>query len=206
MNENKEIYQQHFKSDFTYDEFSMILMKNCTVKRSNINKKSFITKDTEYNKVIYFVNIPKYAMVSLKHSDVMVGNILEGSWIGVVEFISQVFYPRTINWVIGLEADNPSEEEIVWLEWNKDVFHKIFNKYKNSSFLKKLLINWMRYLAIYTNKLDKDVSSSLEWILEKKDELGVDNQGNIGNIQDVNLNLNANGNNIDNTTVPCKLL
>lgn len=164
------IYNREFKNEFTYEEFFNILMKNCDVRRHTGKKKLFMSEGARYNTIYYFVSIPKSALVTLKHQKTVISYLKENSWIGIVEFISQFFDDSKRTWVVGLEAENPGEQEIVWLEWNKDVFHKIFRKYKNTAFLKKLLMNWIRYLSLSTYKMDDHVAAALGVITNKNAE------------------------------------
>ncbi len=46
-------------------------------------------------------------------------------------------------------------------------FHKVFRKYKSTSFLKRLLMNWTKYLSLSTYKMDDHIASALGVITHK---------------------------------------
>jgi len=115
------IFNKDFQNDFTFDEFSNILLKNCSLKRSHYRSKLFSSEGGPFDRIYYFVIIPKSAFVTLRHQKMIISYIKESSWIGVVEFISELFDDSMRQWNIGLSIDNPSGEEVVWLEWDKNV-------------------------------------------------------------------------------------
>jgi hypothetical protein len=119
--DEKFVYNKEFSTEFNYEEFTRILMKNCTLKKFSKKYKLFSSEGGPFDKVYYFVSVPKSALITLKHQKIVISYLKESSWIGVVEFISQMFDDSQRRWVVGLEIDNPAEEELVWLEWEKDV-------------------------------------------------------------------------------------
>jgi len=123
--EEECIYNREFKDIFTYDEFKNILMINCEIRRYSNKKKFFFSEGGPFDKVYFFINIPRTVLITIKHKNTSISYLKDGSWIGVVEFMTQVFDDSQRKWLIGLEMENMNEEEIVWMEWNKDV--KIFN-------------------------------------------------------------------------------
>lgn len=115
------IYNKEFSMDFNQEEFKEIFMKNCIIKKFTKKKKLFCSEGGPFDKIYFFVNVPKSCLITLKHQKVVISYLKESSWIGIVEFITQLFDDTQRKWVVGLEIDNPSEEEVVWLEWEKDV-------------------------------------------------------------------------------------
>jgi hypothetical protein len=126
FSDDNYIYNREFQNDFTFDEYKNILMKNCSVRRNKKNHKLFTSEKGPFDKIYYFVIVPNKALLTLKHQDIVISYIKEGSWIGVVEFVAQLFDDTHRKWQIGLSVENPTEEEIVWLEWDKDVIFNLF--------------------------------------------------------------------------------
>ena len=115
------IYDREFKNDFNYDEFMNILFKNSEVKKFRKKFKLFTSEGGPFDKIYYFIKIPVSSYVTLRHQKIVISYLKESSWIGVVEFITQFFDDTQRKWMIGLDFDNPNEDELVWMEWDKDV-------------------------------------------------------------------------------------
>jgi len=115
------IYKREFINDFNFDDFKNIFLKNSSLKRFNRDKKIFATEGGLFDKVYYFIILPKTSLLTLTHQKTIISYIKESSWIGIVEFISEQFDENQKKWLIGLELENPNLEEVVWLEWNKEV-------------------------------------------------------------------------------------
>jgi hypothetical protein len=124
LNEWEYIYNREFKEIFNYDEFKNIFLKNSEIRRYSSKKKFFFSEGGPFDKIYYFISVPNSALITLKHKSTSISYLKESSWIGVVEFMTQLFDDSQRRWLIGLEMENVNEEEVIWIEWNKDV--KVF--------------------------------------------------------------------------------
>jgi hypothetical protein len=122
VDEEIYIYEREFKKySITMEEYKNILMSGCTIRRSRNKYKLFATEGGPFDKVYFFAIIPKDVLVSLTTNKTQICYLRDGAWIGVVEFITQVFDDSQRKWMVGLELSNQTNEDIIWLEWNKDV-------------------------------------------------------------------------------------
>jgi hypothetical protein len=115
------IYHRDFKNEFNYDEFCNIFLKDCEIKKCENKNKVFMTEGEPFEKIYYFIKIPTTTYVTIKHQKIIISYLKESSWIGVVEFLQEFFDTSQKKWLIGLDVDNPNQEEIIWMEWNKKV-------------------------------------------------------------------------------------
>ena len=169
VNEDIYIYDRYFKHfGFTLDEYKTILMKKGKIIRNCNCEVTLCEEGKNAKKVFLILKLPKNVNVVVKYRNNMALLQGEGSWVGMVELVKEVFskdnygsnvYESTVDIV-----NNGNNKEIVYIEWESRVLMKYVMKYINGDVGFKFMFMWNNSLCDVCTKLTVCTNNNLTFI------------------------------------------
>lgn len=170
VNEDIYIYDRYFKHfGFTLDEYKTILMKKGKIIRNCNNEVTLCEEGKNAKKVFLILKLPKNVNVVVKYRSNMALLQGEGSWVGMVELVKEVFSKEKYgsNNVYESSVDvvnNDDNKEIVYIEWESKVLMKYVMKYINGDVGFKFMFMWNNALCDMYTKLTVNTNNNLTFI------------------------------------------